>query len=382
MRKVGKNQRIGMVQLKWEQVLAWRLRRGFLEHRTDQGVVGIVSRLCGVQAQVASAAELAVGVRQLRPEFLGIEKCIADKSLMKTWVMRGTLHAMPTAEAPLYLSLMASARSWEKGSWQRAFGASPDEMAALTDLVADLLDGCLMTRAELVASIVAHREFAHLEEPLRSGWGAVLKPLAWQGALCFGESEGKNVTFTHPASSLPDWFEPPEPENAAPSVIAAYLGAYGPATPAIFDAWLTRGSSKKARLRAWFAEMGDRLAEVEVEGTAAYLLAEHVDEIAATEPSDTIRLLGGFDQHVLGPGTKCTAMLPHEHRSKVSRTAGWISPVVVVGGRIVGVWDQEPDGITISLFPGEQAPRQRLLELEAAQLAAATGVERLDIRVT
>ncbi|MEO1369074.1 MAG: crosslink repair DNA glycosylase YcaQ family protein, partial [Acidobacteriota bacterium] len=91
--------------------------------------------------------------------------------------------------------------------------------------------------------------------------------------------------------------------------------------------------------------------------------------------------LGGFDQFVLGPGTKCAAMLPPEHRSQVSRAAGWISPVVVAGGRIVGVWERKPDGIVVSLFPGEEAPRQGLLEREAAHLAAAVGVGELALRV-
>ncbi|MEM1181128.1 MAG: winged helix DNA-binding domain-containing protein [Acidobacteriota bacterium] len=371
-----------MVKLTWEQVLAWRVRRGFLEPRTDQAVGPIVSRLCGVQAQVASSAELAVGVRQAKPGPGGIEGGLAAKSLVKTWVMRGTLHAMPTAGAPAYLSLVASARSWEKGAWQRAFGASPSEMAALKDLVAELLHGRLMTRDELVASITARREFSHLEEALRSGWGAVLKPLSWQGALCFGANEGKKVRFTNPASLLPDWSEPPEPEVAASSVIASYLGAYGPATPAVFDAWLTRGASKKGTLRSWFAAMGDRLVEVDVEGTAASLLAEHVDEIAAIEPSNEVRLLGGFDPYVLGPGTKCAPMLKPEHRSRVSRAAGWISPVVVAGGRIIGVWEREGGEVTVSLFPGEQAPRQSVLDREVAHLAAACGLERLGIRVT
>jgi hypothetical protein len=38
--------------------------------------------------------------------------------------MLGTLHLL-CSQAPSFLSLIASTRSWDKPSWQRAFGATP-----------------------------------------------------------------------------------------------------------------------------------------------------------------------------------------------------------------------------------------------------------------
>jgi hypothetical protein len=60
---------------------------------------------------------------------------------------------------------------------------------------------------------------AHLEEQLRSGWGAVLKPLAWQGYLCYGPNRANLVTFTRPDTWLPSWTGLPEPDRAASVVI-------------------------------------------------------------------------------------------------------------------------------------------------------------------
>ena len=68
-----------------------------------------------------------------------------------------------------------------------------------------------------------------------------------------------------------------------------------------------------------------------MEGETRYLLAEHEDELAATRPSRATHLLGAFDQFVLGPGTKDTHMLASEHRSLVSKAAGWIAPVLTRG---------------------------------------------------
>lgn len=361
------------MKVTWDQVLAWRLRRQFVDPRGDVRVGEVVSRLCGVQAQVASAAELAVGIRQRTPRIDQIKCGLADRSLVKTWGMRGTLHLFRSGEVGCYLSVIGSARTWTKPVWQRAFGASPKDVADLTEAVSMILDGAVLTRDELVTELVADKRFTGMAEQLRSAWGALLKPLAWQGELCYGPSQGSTITFTRPASLIPGWAGLPEPDEAAPVAIAAYLSAYGPATPEVFDAWLSRNSLPKAALRRWFAEMGDELAEVEVDDRTGYILAKHADELAGCVPSTSVRLLGAFDQYVLGPGTKDTQLLPAQHRSKVSRAGGWISPIVVVDGRIAGVWELADDNVVVSLFPGTETPSIKALEAEAAQVAQASG---------
>lgn len=95
--------------------------------------------------------------------------------------MRGTLHLMAPDDAGAYLSLVGAARSWEKRSWQKAFGVTPDEMATLVDAVCQILDGWVLGRAELVAAVSKLVGRPSLVTELRSGWGAVLKPVAWQG---------------------------------------------------------------------------------------------------------------------------------------------------------------------------------------------------------
>ncbi|MBF6465868.1 winged helix DNA-binding domain-containing protein [Nocardia beijingensis] len=363
----------------WDQVFAWRLQRQHVGSRTDEGAEAIAERLCGVQAQVTSAAELAVALRSTKPESGALVRALDDGSLIKTWAMRGTLHALTPDLAAAALTLIGSARTWEKPSWQKTFGASPAEVAALTEAVAEVLAAAVLTREELVEALVSAPEFHRLGEELRSGWGALLKPLAWQGALCHGPARGNKVTFTSPAHLIRDWPGLPEPDAAARAAILAYLSAYGPATPEAFDAWLSRNSLRKTTVRRWFAELGDLLTEVDVEGRRAFLPTARVDELAAAAPSGTVHLLGAFDQYVLAPGTGDTALLPAAHRAKVSRTAGWISPIVVVGGRIAGVWEFAEDAVEIAMFDGAPLPRRGLDEA-LAHVALAAGRENLTVR--
>jgi hypothetical protein len=239
----------------------------------------------------------------------------------------------------------------------------------------------VLTRDQLVKEVIADKRFVGMEDRLRSGWGQVLKPLAWRGVLCHGPVQGNKVTFASPARRYPDWRERPEPDDAAPVVIGAYLGAYGPATAEVFDRWLSRNASSKPRLRGWFADMRSTLTEVDVEGRKGWMLTEHVEELVGMDPCVGVRLLGGFDQYVLGPGTNDDVLLPKEHRSAVSRTSGWISPIVVLNGRIAGVWEMSDHEVLVSPFPDAAPLPMRELDQEAAHVARASGLRRMSVRV-
>ncbi|MFJ4341110.1 winged helix DNA-binding domain-containing protein [Streptomyces sp. NPDC088915] len=361
------------MQVTQDQVLAWRLRRQSLAPRRTASVTELVRELAGVQAQVASSAELALATRQRRPRAGAVEEALETREVVKTWVMRGTLHLVAAEHMAAYLSLMAAARTWEKPAWQRTFGVTPTEMAALGEVVDDVLTGRVLTRQELTEALVADGKFAALETQLTSGWGMVLKPLAWTGKLCHGPNQGNRVTFASPRDRVPGWSGTIEPEEAARTVIPAYLGAHGPATPETFDAWLTRNAHRKTVVRGWFASLGQELTKVEVDGTACYVRAEDVDALASARPSEEVRLLAGFDQYVLGPGTSDTRVLRAERRKAVSRTSGWITPVVVHRGRVAGVWEITDGTVDVQLFSESSEVPKDALEAEVGHLELCSG---------
>jgi DNA glycosylase AlkZ-like len=363
------------VRITWPQALAWRMRRHLLEPVGELSVVDVVSRLCGVQTHVTSSAELAVRIRRVRSRRGEVERALREGRLIKTWAMRGTLHLLTPQEAGAFLSLIASGRSWERPSWQRYFGVSPKQMEALRLATPDILGNGPLTREELVAAITARRGLKHVGEELRSGWGTLLKPLAWQGALCSGPTQGNRVTFMRPENASADWRPLPEPDEAAPIAMAAYLRAYGPTTADAFGNWLAGGYFGKRQLRTWFAALEDRLAEVEVDGEPMVVLAEDLPELLETRPTHAIRLLPGFDQYVLGPGTADGHVVPPARRAAVSRQAGWISPVVVAGGVIGGTWEVQEAEVRIAWFAESGRTPQARLRAEVARLGEILGRE-------
>jgi hypothetical protein len=353
----------------WQQALAWRMRRHFLDPVGDRPVAGVVRRLCGVQAQVASSAELCVRVRRKTSKAGDVARALREGRLIKTWAMRGALHLLTPEDAGAFLSLMASGRSWERTSWQRYFGYTLKQFDGLREAVREALDGKVLTREELVAVATRQRGLGHIGDALRSGWGTLLKPLAWQGELCFGPSQGNRVTFMRPDAASSRWAGVPDVEEAAPVVITAYLGAYGPATFEAFGHWLAGGWFGKRRLRGWFVELGPRLAEVEVGGERAYVLAKDLDELASTKPTRAVRLLPGFDQFVLGAGTRDGHVVPARRRTAVSKQSGWISPVVLAGGVVHGTWELARDRVHVRWFREAGAVQRTALEAEVKRLS-------------
>jgi hypothetical protein len=368
------------LRVSWAQALAWRMRRHFLEPAVDVTPAEVVRRLCGVQAQVASSAELAIRLRQGRSSPGEVAAALASGELIKTWAMRGTLHYLTPEEAGIYLSLLAAGRSWEVPSWQKYFGMRPGDYDEMRLVARDALDGRALTREELAAEMVKRPRLRHIGTEMASGWGTLLKPLAWQGDLCFGPSRGNRVTFVRPDQASSRWAGIPDAEAAAPRAIMAYLGAYGPATVDGFGRFISRGRVAKRSLRAWFAALGSRVVEVDVDGEATLLLAEHAEELAATRPSQELRLLGGFDGWVLGPGTEDTHIIPSPHRRAVSRQSGWIAPVVVLGGVVAGTWELAGDVVRIGWFSGRRRPARATLAAGVARLRAILGRE-LDMEV-
>src|SRR2546422_6879080 len=152
------------------------MRRQLLDPIGRPPVASVVRRLCGVPAQVASTAELAVRVRRERSRPGEVNRALSDGRIIKTWAMRGALHLLTPEEGGAFLSLLAAGRSWELASWQRYFGMTPKLWDVLRHTVREGLDRSIVTRAELVAAVIATRAVGHVGHALSSRWGTRLTP--------------------------------------------------------------------------------------------------------------------------------------------------------------------------------------------------------------
>jgi hypothetical protein len=317
--------------------VGFRLERQHLRQPAAAGAhVEVARRLCGLHAQVMSSADLQLRARV--EGHTGDELARAlweERTLVKTWLMRGTLHAVPAEDLALFTGALDN-RGEYAGAWLRAFGVTAKQMEALIDAIGSSLDGVCLTREELVARVeqCVGRSFT---KRLRSGWGEFLKPAARRGVLCFGPSQGQNVTFVRPDQ----WVRAKRPlprEEARTELLRRFLAAYGPATREDFQRWL---GSQRTVPEAW-AGLADEVVEVEPK---RFALA--ADQRALRTRAAGVQLLPGFDPFVLFPHSD--RPVPPEHLERVYRKAAWISATVVERGRVIGVWTFTKRGRTVEL---------------------------------
>ena len=365
--------------LTWPRVLAWRLRRQYLDHRATQGeALDVVRQICGLHAQVMSSAELTLWARveDLEPD--AVQKALwEERSLVKTWAMRGTLHLLPASELPIWVGAQGVLKPRHHApSWLRYFGLTREEAESLIAAIPEALADRMLTREELAQEVGRLVDSKELGGKLRQSWGALLKPAAFRGHLLFAPSIGQNVRFARPDRWLEDW-QPVDTEEAAREVTRRYLGAYGPATREEFARWF--GTVSPARAGRLIEGLGEEVASVEIEGSQAWMLAEHLPELEATEPSGVVRLLPAFDHYVVAAPRNREAVLPEALKRRVYRSQGWLSPVLLVDGRMEGVWRHERKGgrLIVDIEPFAKQPEwvRRATEEEAEHLSRFLGGE-------
>src|ERR671916_651525 len=319
--------------LTWPRVLAWRLRHQYLDHRATQGeALSMVRQICGLHAQVMSSAELTLWARvdDLEPDAVQ-EALWKERSLVKTWAMRGTLHLLPASELPIWVGAQGVLKPRHHApSWLRYFGLTREEAESLIAAIPDALADRMLTREELAQEV--------------------------------GRLVGS---------------EPVDTEEAAREITRRYLGAYGPATREEFARWF--GTASPARAGRLIEGLGEEVASVEIEGSQAWMLAEHLPELEATEPSGVVRLLPAFDHYVVAAPRNREAVLPEALKRRVYRSQGWLSPVLLVDGRMDGVWRHERKGgrLIVDIEPFAKQPEwvRRATEEEAEQLSRFLGGE-------
>ncbi|MCZ7574825.1 MAG: winged helix DNA-binding domain-containing protein [Ardenticatenaceae bacterium] len=339
------------------------------------------SALVGVQAQILPAAGLALWNRTTGLTYAALDDLLyQERSLVKLWGQRHTLHLYPRQEWPLIIGALRGQRTW----WERQAeqnGADMDGYRATIDRVAELLhERGTLGRSDLRAADL------DLKEEHLSAWGGVFADLVRRGDACHAGQVGNEGRFAHREYWLPglEW-NPPPPEQANVELARRYLRTYGPATVHDFLRW--RGLRRVGDARPWFAALGDEVAEVTVDGKPALALRADLDALHETAPPREawpVRLLYRFDPLLLGHKDKAWIVDP-EHYARVWRPAGHIEGTLLEQGRVAGTWryDRTGGGLAVSVFPFTPLPAhvRAAVEEHAAGVARFLGLELVEMVV-
>lgn len=96
--------------------------------------------------------------------------------------------------------------------------------------------------------------------------------------------------------------------------------------------------------------------------TSGAFPAEQVDALGVSRKR-TVHLLPAFDPYTVGSLPQLDRVVTGPNKAKVSRPQGWISPTLVVDGRIDGVWE---DGTVTPFGPLAGTVRSALARRQLA----------------
>ncbi len=137
-------------------VLAWRAQRQHLAARAPRDdALDVVRDISGLHAQLTSSAEFTLWARVDRLERDAVSRALwEDRTLVKTWAMRGTLHLMPADELRLWVGAQSALKPRHHGgAWLRHHGLTREQAEAMLDAIPVALDGRQLTREELAAEV-------------------------------------------------------------------------------------------------------------------------------------------------------------------------------------------------------------------------------------
>jgi winged helix DNA-binding protein len=323
-------------------VLAERLTAQGLSGPPLAGPAAVAERLLAVQGQDPRGFRLAVRARTEGLNAADVERALAERELLVTWLNRGTLHLVRSEDYPLLQALTTPPLLTSSTRRLRQEGVSEAKAERAVQVIERALgeDGPL-TRVELRERIDA--------AGVRTDGQAMIHLLflaALRGVVVRGPVIGKQHAYV----LARDWLgESPsiDREQALAELARRYLVGHQPATD--------RDLAKWAGLPLRDARAGLEAIGAELEEGEGGLVS--LAKRPAVEKLPPPRLLGAFDPVLLGWTSREDILGPHTHL--VTRN-GIFHPFAMAKGKAVAKWG----------FPGGEVKLQALQPLPAETAAA------------
>ncbi len=357
-----------------DQVCQLRMRGQHLHPQFESGigVARVVQELIGVQAQLASAASLAVRVRSSGLAADDVARArLQERSVVCTWGLRGTLHWLAAEDLDWLLPLLGPVMIAASRRRYTELGLDEDTLArGVRAMQAALGDRGPMTRPELIEHL-ADRGI-RVEGQARP---YLVRHAALNGIICLGPDRGTEPTYV----LLGDWVNQGRAvsgERAHAELARRYLKAYGPATPKDQAAW---SGMPLSSIRTAWQPIADELVEVEAAGAPAWIFksqAAWLDEPLASAP--IVRLLPGFDPYLLGYQNRDLSV-PRQFAKRVNAGGGMLNPVALVDGRVAGTWKRQQNknhlNVIVDPFTHLAPEVHARLEAEVSGMARFLGAQ-------
>ena len=291
-----------------------------------------------------------------------------DRTLLRTWVMRNTIHLIPTDDAGWWLPLFEpEIERWSRRRLGQLGLSEAKQERALAAIASALAEEGPLTRSEARERV----EVAGVKLNQHTGMHIALTSVVG-GIACLGPDRGKTTCLVRREDwlgKLPRF----DRAKALAELTRVYVRAFAPAGERDFAYW----SGLPLRdVRAGLESISKEIEEVGVGGELMVVPRGGLPRLPVT---GQVRMLGNFDTYLLGWKDRGFAVAS-EHAIHVKEGGGgWIRPVIVEDGIVVGGWRSSRKGakleITLNLPKAERERLGSKIDTEVADISRFEGIE-------
>ena len=325
-----------------------------------------VSYYGAVQAQDLLASLWALGQRVEGATEATVERAIAERRIVRTWPLRGTIHFVTAEDTRWMLNLSAERTIRSAARRHRELGLDDATFARSGEALVGALQGG--------RRLERHAAYGVLEAAGISTAGQrgihILGRLALQGLIVIGPREGKQPTFVLLDEWVPagrEWTR----DEALAELARRYFSSHGPATLVDFTWW---SGLVAAEARAGLEAVKDKLAQNEIAGQV-YWSDSPTAALAATAP--IAHLLPIYDEYTVAYKDRSAVLAP-EYAARSDAGNGIFRAPILIEGRVVGTWTRKlkRNAVVISpnLFRGMTGDEEKALAAAAEQYGVFLGL--------
>ncbi|WP_423224640.1 winged helix DNA-binding domain-containing protein [Candidatus Amarolinea aalborgensis] len=287
----------------------------------------VVAWLGALQAQDYGGTLWAIGLRMAGATERRIEQAIAERTIVRTWPMRGTLHFVAANDVRWMLALLAPREIAGSAGRSRQLELDEATFARSQEVFAKVLQGGKqLTRAEMLQAL----EQAGIATTGQRGYHLLVHS-AQDGLICFGSRRGKQHTF----ALLDDWIPPAQPlarDEALTELTRRYFSGHGPATAQDLMRW---AGLTAAEVKRGLEAVGKELIQETIAGRVYWMPSSTP---APSRDTQSAYLLPGFDEYVLGYGDRSAVLDPVYAQRICPGDNGMFIPTLVIDGEVRGTW--------------------------------------------
>jgi hypothetical protein len=334
-----------------------RLSAQLLAGEPARDPIAVAERLLAIQGQDLRGARLAVRARTTGLTVADLDAALADRSLVITWVNRGTLHLIRSEDYPWLHALTAPPLATNIERRLRQEGVSAADAERGVEAIVRALEDGPQTR-ELLRDAVTAAGVPNAGQGLIQ----LLALTSLRGLTVRGPMAGKQQAHV----LARDWLGEPKPVDrgrALAELARRYLAGHGPASDRDLARWAGLPlRDSRAGLQAIAPELtprDDGLVDLAKRAPAAELPAP--------------RLLGPFDPLLLGWTSREPVL---GDNVSVVTINGIFKPIALAKGRAVATWTMPRGKVELQPFGPLSDRVQRALETDAADVERFLTVAR------